>query len=378
MEIEIDEIIIDKDILIDDIELDIVKVFPELEDLEITPSGEEQNFKSSKYGYNNVKVKAVEGEELNIIPSMENQQYKGLYSDVNVDAIESEEITVTPSATEQVKEGMYNKVTVAGDNNLVAENIKEGTSIFGVEGNAKTASAKITDGKYLFYQGTRTDYLNEILGLCTKFDSTYYMFNGASKITEVNLEGRDTSNLTNMGSMFTSCTQLKNVYLSDFNTSKVTDMGYMFSGCSSLTSLDISNFNTSNVTTMAGMFNGCNKFVTLDLSNFDMGKVANIMTAFSYCSQLINLISFKNLGKGYTRTSNNYSNYTLDLSTCYSLSYESLIDIITNGLYDLNLTYNVANGGTLYTQQLKLGSSHIAKLTSGELNIATSKGWTVI
>ena len=32
----------------------IVKEYPQLEDLEVTPSTEEQNFKSSKYGYNNV------------------------------------------------------------------------------------------------------------------------------------------------------------------------------------------------------------------------------------------------------------------------------------------------------------------------------------
>ena len=32
---------------------------PILEDLEVTPTEEEQNFKSNKNGYNNVKVKAI-------------------------------------------------------------------------------------------------------------------------------------------------------------------------------------------------------------------------------------------------------------------------------------------------------------------------------
>lgn len=36
-------------------------VYPPLEDLEVIPSGVEQNFKSSKYGFDNVKVRAVEG-----------------------------------------------------------------------------------------------------------------------------------------------------------------------------------------------------------------------------------------------------------------------------------------------------------------------------
>ena len=86
-----------------------VKVYPELEDLTVTPSAEEQHFKPEKYGFDNVTVKAVESEELSIIPSAE----------------------------EQVKEGIFNKVTVAGDSDLLPENIKEGTEIFGVQGTAE-------------------------------------------------------------------------------------------------------------------------------------------------------------------------------------------------------------------------------------------------
>lgn len=48
--------------------------------------------------------------------------------------VETQEISITPSATEQVEEGLFNKVTVQGDEDLVAENIKKGKNIFGVEG----------------------------------------------------------------------------------------------------------------------------------------------------------------------------------------------------------------------------------------------------
>lgn len=64
-----------------------VNVYPELEDLEITPSGVEQNFKSEKYGYNNVKVNAVISDTLNVIPIEENQQIVGLFGIVNVEKI---------------------------------------------------------------------------------------------------------------------------------------------------------------------------------------------------------------------------------------------------------------------------------------------------
>jgi hypothetical protein len=65
-----------------------LKIYPELEDLEITPYGVEQNFKSEKYyGYDNIKVKAVESETLEITPTEEEQQITGLFGIVNVNKI---------------------------------------------------------------------------------------------------------------------------------------------------------------------------------------------------------------------------------------------------------------------------------------------------
>lgn len=74
--------------------------------------------------------------------------------------VETQEITMTPSATEQVEEGLFNKVTVQGDEDLVAENIKKGKNIFGVEGefdavDTRDANATIND----IAEGT-TAYVN--------------------------------------------------------------------------------------------------------------------------------------------------------------------------------------------------------------------------
>jgi surface protein len=151
----------------------------------------------------------------------------------------------------------------------------------------------------------------------------------------------------------------------------------MFQLCDRLTELDLRNFDTSNVTGMDNMFYNCGFLTKLNLSSFDMSKVVGVSNFMYNTKNLQEIQSFKNLGKGYTAKSNNYSSYTLDLSSCNQLTHESLIDIITNGLYDLNLTYNVANGGTLYTQKLVLGSTNKAKLTADEIAIATNKGWTV-
>ena len=58
------------------------------------------------------------------------------------------------------------------------------------------------------------------------------------------------------------------------------------------------------------------------------------------------------------------------------------MDVI-NKIYDLNITYGVYDEegnpgtGTLYTQDLILGETNLAKLTPEEIAIATNKGWTV-
>ena len=407
-------------------------VYPELENLEVTPSGEEQKFKSKKYGFDNVTVHAVESEELNIMPSTENQEYVG----------------------------MYKKVTVAGDTDLLPENIAEGKEIFGVEGTAKTTNLKITDGYYLCYLGHRQENAQELVDLCGAITSAHHMFYGCQKLTKLDVSKLDTSQCTTMDSMFNDCEKLtkldlskwntsqcttmdsmfrdceklqeldvsnwntsnvtgmntmflncrnltlldvsnfdtNNVIrmseifmhcekltkldLSKWNTSQVTYMSSLFYNCKSLQELDVSNFNTSNVTSMYSMFYFCEKLTELDLSSWDLSKVNNCNYMFQYAYDLINLKSFTNLGKGFTQKTTNNSNYTFDIRYCYDLTYESLIDIITNGLYDLNLTYDVANGGVLYTQSCRIGSTHMSKLEATEegraaLAQAALYGWTV-
>lgn len=320
-----------------------------------------------------------------------------------------------------------NTINAQKQTKIIPENIKKGVEIFGVVGTANVSNAKITDARYLFYNGARLDYMNEILSLCDKPTSCQNMFSGCETINSFDLKKLDTSNVTSMSYMFHSCKALTTLDLSSFNTSNVTSMSYMFYNCPKLTTLNVSSFNTSNVTSMAHMFYGCKVLTILDLSNFntsevtdmssmfndcpslvaldlssfntsnvtnasymfsgcrdltildlssfDMSKVNNISNMFS-CKNLTTLNSFKNLGKGYTQKTTNYSNYKLDLSPCTKLTRESLMSVINN-LYDLNLTYNVDNGGTLYIQQLVLGSTNLAKLTAEEIAIATNKGWTV-
>ena len=67
------------------------KVYPELENIEITPSGKEQKFNHpNSYGYDEITVKAVESDALEVTPTEENQKFEGLYNTVNISKIPDE------------------------------------------------------------------------------------------------------------------------------------------------------------------------------------------------------------------------------------------------------------------------------------------------
>lgn len=321
-EMHISGITVKEETNIGNVKLDYVKEFPELEDLEIIPTTEEQNFKSSKYGYNNVKVNAIETEELNLVLEKE----------------------------AQVKEGLFSKVTLDG--------------------------MKITNAQYLFYGGARLEHLDLLLDLCGDVNNTSYMFGSCTSLTTIDLSKVNTLALYNVANMFNGCSNLKEANLSHFNTSGVANMGSLFNNCTKLTNVNLSDWNTSNVTGAAQMFQGCKALVNLDLSHCDFGKVNSIISAFGNCTNLTNFKSPKNVGKAFTQKSNNYQPYQQSYSSSTKLTHESLMDIINN-LYDLNLIHNTANGGTLYTQKLTLGTTNLAKLTAQEIAIATNKGWTV-
>ena len=87
-----------------------------------------------------------------------------------------------------------------------------------------------------------------------------------------------------------------------------------------LTNIDLSGWNTSNITDMSKMFNSCSSLTSLDLSGFDTNKVTNMNGMFGNCSKLSNLT----LGTDWASNSKISS---FDLSSC-PLTRESAVDVI--------------------------------------------------
>ena len=115
------------------------------------------------------------------------------------------------------------------------------------------------------------------------------MFCGCSKLTSIDVSGFDTSKVTNMDGMFCGCSKLTSIDVSGFDTSKVTDMGDMFSNCSKLASIDVSGFDTSNVTVMTGMFAYCENLTGINVSGFDTRNVTEMAIMFESCESLISI-----------------------------------------------------------------------------------------
>lgn len=158
----------------------IIKQYPELENITITPTLEEQKLKSEKYGFDEIIVQGIPATDLEINPSFEEQVEEGLFKEVRVGAIPQETLNIIPTEEEQTKTGIFTevnigaieaveidpelnfdatntiimqgqdgtyikKVTIDKPESLKPENIKSGETIFGVTGGlADTSDGTVT------------------------------------------------------------------------------------------------------------------------------------------------------------------------------------------------------------------------------------------
>lgn len=377
-----------------DLGVAVKEIAPPLENLEVTPTKEQQVFNhENSYGYDTVTVEPYKA-NVDTKTITKNGTYNA--SDDNLDGYSSVEV-----ATSGVDINEYFGDTLQTGNSSTS-------SINMIIKKIPTPTTLPIDCSYLF---AKCESIEEIPQLDTsQVTNMTNMFLSCKSITTI--PSIDTSNCTNMNGMFRSCESLQETPLLD--TSQVTNMNNMFNDCKKLESIPL--LDTSNCTTMNGMFMGTLKLKTIPQINtskvtdmsfmfygngtleeipsldtnlatgmsnmfgyqsklttvglLDCSSVLNISSMFNSCSGLINLDGLKDLGKAYLTTrAENYSNYTLSLNSSTKLTHDSLMNVINN-LYDIK-TAGCKN------QLLQLGSTNKAKLTEEEIAIATNKGWNV-
>lgn len=121
----------------------IVREYPDLENIEITPTAEEQIFKSTMYGYNEVKVKkGTDSSNATATPDdiLEDKNAWVDNEEINGNMKNNGDVVITPTTEEQIKDkGYYNSLKVEAvtneiDSNIIPSNIRAGVTVLNVEG----------------------------------------------------------------------------------------------------------------------------------------------------------------------------------------------------------------------------------------------------
>lgn len=223
------------------------------------------------------------------------------------------------------------------------------------------------------------------------------VFSACYKITSLNLNSWNVSGWrpTNISSLFSNCYNLRKLEVGQWDTSNwpINNIGSLLSGCRSLKHFTGFNWDTSNWVvdqSITYMFNNCNALEEIDLSKWDTSKfnIGNVsMTYFcTYCYAAKKIdLSTLNLG-GITTLANtgngsstslfyqcynveeikmpqNYKGY-VRLTDCFKLSRSQIVAIF-NGLPSTSTTIGLQVGEIRH------------KLTSADIAIVTSKGYTV-
>lgn len=225
-------------------------------------------------------------------------------------------------------------------------------------------TSEITNMANMF-AGIKADILD-----VSKFDTRNVrnmagMFDGAINLTNLDISKFSTDKVTDMTLMFANLTKLEQLNVSKFNTNNVASMAGMFEGVSNLTNLDISNFNTDKVTDMALMFAGMTKLEQLDVSNFNTNNTVRMPGMFEGVSNLTNLdISNFNTDK-VTDMARMFAGMT-------KLEQLNLSNFSTN---DVSITTGMFEGAS-NLKNLKLGLTSQLNTDMNLANVPVTDGYT--
>lgn len=152
-----------------------------------------------------------------------------------------------------------------------------------------------------------------------------------------------------------------------FDFSNVIDISSMFENCVDLTT--ITELNTFNCITYKYMFYNCFNLITIpliDCTNAAKDDIQgfSMFSIFTDCSELVNVGGLKNLGQSFVR------HHSIEFKDSPNLSRQSCLNIFNN-LYDIS-----SKSFSSYCI-IELHATAYNRLSTSDIAIATSKGWTV-
>lgn len=398
--------------IISELQLDVKKVYPDLENLEVTPTTNQQIFNhQNSYGYDNVVVNAVDNTiDENITPNNIRTGVRILGVDGNLEPDKpNQEKEVTPTKQEQnifadtgyelgkvvVKPIPSEYVVPIGSVDIVENGVYDVTSVaeatvntpvpFGTKEITENGTYDVTN-----YESANVNVPIPTLGTKTIIENGTYNASDDNLGGYSSLEVNVPSTLENITKLSTSDSSYNAIYnmldnqplVSEFDTtivaiptrsdgtplldtSGVINGGYYFRNCSNLKI--IPKIDTSNLEKANYMFNGCTNLTTI--AELDFGNVYTVENMLYNTNTIVNMGGFKDLGKSYDKLSGDkYRN----LFTGAVASHESLVNII-------NKVYNLNNNSSAKTSTIKVYVKNSAynELTEEEIAIATAKGWSV-
>lgn len=317
------------------------KTYLNLQNKTITPTTEEQIITSDS-GYDGLKevtIKAIILQSKNASPSSNQQEiepdenYDGL-SKVIIRAMQLELFSITPRTYDQtltpsqnydaIARVVINKVTADIDPNIVAENIKAGVSILGVEGNYDTPA----------YEGSYEITQNGTLATANKKMTQDLVVNVASTgvdvvstYTSVPQDAYRQTNITSFTSStiislalgsFRDCSNLVSVYA----PSVVVTGNNVFFGCVNLKNVYMKG--NDNYGILAGTFCDCSSLEKVALAHTNVLALANTQaTTIPRNTPPVKFYVPSSLISSY-QTATNWS-------TLYNNGYIEFVDIETWG-----------------------------------------------
>ena len=116
------------------------------------------------------------------------------------------------------------------------------------------------------------------------------MFNGCSKLVELDISKIDMCNVKNMRSMFKNCENLEYIDMSKHDLRKVEDISWMVSDCYSLKGVKLGELKVNNI---VGAFSECYNLESVDISKVDTSEVKDM--SYLFTNSGLKVIDIKNL-----------------------------------------------------------------------------------